>query len=400
MNQLNNNPNNNKITPRNTRKWFFILGGGIIALITLLVIIFLVKKTNSKIISSSEISPEDHKNCPYLNEAELTTIDPQRQYSKLILRETELPQWRQIPSEFIIKCWKKGYHWHDILQLWEWKLSDQEIPDLKAEQRIGVINSLSYLLGLPAHILEALEQKKISKEEAKKMMEEDKFGYARNLVVIVRKIASGGGPQIKIDKGVQGASPYGNTLKYTKKLIAFTLNQENINPTQYEVFLLNCVATESLDERKTSISIGKSFGTPIYLALLSALYQKPIAKTVASTGAINTSQKKKSGKINDQEISLVPGDNLPIAGLRGKTNAAVEKGINRLVLSTYNNSPNLLGQSYKTDEYIGNQHITERWSVAEDYSKVVPLEIREKLTVHWAKNISELRELLFQGKLS
>jgi hypothetical protein len=91
------------------------------------------------------------------------------------------------------------------------------------------------------------------------------------------------------------------------------------------------------------------------------LHQKPIAKSVASTGVINTSQKKNKGKINGQEINLVPGDNLPIAGLNGKSHSAVEKGINRLVLSAYNTSPNLLNCQHKTDYYDEHgKHITEK----------------------------------------
>ena len=214
---------------------------------------------------------------------------------------------------------------------------------------------MAYSVLPPAHIL---FDETISREEKEKMIREEKFGLARDLVVIVRKVTSGGG--INLSKGICGASPFGNTQKYAKKLISFILNQENQNPDQHEIFLLSCIGTDQLDERLAYNTIGKSFGSAVYLALLSALHQKPIAKSVASTGVINTSQKKNQGKINDQEINLVPGDNLPIVGLNGKTRAAVEKGVGRLVLSSYNTTPNLLNQSHKTDYYQGKEHITEK----------------------------------------
>ena len=391
MKQLNNNKQ--VITKNSKRRIFFILIGGIIILITLLGIIFLIKKTGSKNKQSEKnfnseteltlnLSSED-KNCPYLNESELTTIPENKRYSKLKISDEDLTKWRQIPQDFIVKCWKKGYHWHDILQLREWKISETEIPNPKAKQRIGVINSLAYSVLPPAHIL---FDETISREEKERIIREEKFGLVRDLVVIVRKVTSGGG--INLSKGICGASPFGNTQKYAKKLISFILNQENQNPDQHEIFLLSCIGTDQLDEGPAFNVIGKSFGSAAYLALLSALHQKPIAKSVASTGVINTSQKKNQGKINDQEINLVPGDNLPIAGLNGKTRAAVEKGVKYLVLSAYNNPPDFLSQNRAGE-----------WKVAENYSKAVPAEIREKIKVYWAKNISELKDILFQGKL-
>ena len=198
---------------------------------------------------------------------------------------------------------------------------------------------MAYSVLPPGH----LDDETITKEELIKIIEEEKSGLVKDLVVIVRKVDHGG--KINLDKRIAGPSPYGNTRKYTQKLIEFTLKQENLDPNQYEIFLLNCIGANQLDEKLAYNSIGKSFGSAIYLALLSALHQKPIAKSVASTGVINTSQKKKKGKINDQEVDLPQGTNLPIAGLKGKSSAAVEKGINRLVLSAYNSSPNFLSQN-------------------------------------------------------
>ena len=99
--------NNNKTTPRNIRKHFFtfILVSSVV-IVTLLAIIFSVKKVNSKdkqnkkennsitndLSEQNLISLQDIENCPYLNETELTTIDPKRKYSKLILPEKDLSQ--------------------------------------------------------------------------------------------------------------------------------------------------------------------------------------------------------------------------------------------------------------------------------------------------------------------
>ena len=150
------NNNNKKTISVNKRKRFFLffLISGIVAMTILLAIIFWVKRVNSKSEQNkketnsetefaSNLSSED-KNCPYLNESELTTIPENKRYSKLKISDEDLTKWRQIPQDFIVKCWKKGYHWHDILQLREWKISETEIPDLKTKQRIGVINSLAY----------------------------------------------------------------------------------------------------------------------------------------------------------------------------------------------------------------------------------------------------------------
>lgn len=102
MNQ-NNQLTDKKNNPKNTKKRFFILViTGIIILITLLGTIFLVKKanyknqdksinekeTNSETNNLPPLSPNDKKNCPYLNESELTT--PSQKRRKLVLRGEDL----------------------------------------------------------------------------------------------------------------------------------------------------------------------------------------------------------------------------------------------------------------------------------------------------------------------
>jgi len=119
-------------------------------------------------------------------------------------------------------------------------------------------------------------------------------------------------------------------------------------------------------------SSGGSGGSAIYLALLSALHQKPISHQVAATGTLTTSKSK--GTVNGQKIILEQGTNLPITGLKEKTMACVEKGINKLVLSKYQSSPNLLT---KKDEYNPNTELK-----FDDYQQVVPPETKEKIQVY------------------
>jgi len=105
---------------------------------------------------------------------------------------------------------------------------------------------------------------------------------------------------------------------------------------------------------------------------LSSLHQKPISSKVAATGALIMQEQK--GIVNKQEIVLAPGTNLPIAGLKEKTMACAEKGINRLVLSKYQTSPNLLVEK---DESNPSINLT-----FEDYQAVIPPEIKEKMTTY------------------
>lgn len=397
MNQSNNKLNNNNktIVNKNTRKCFFalILISGIIVLIILLGIFFLAKKANSKPEQNQkennfavEISPEDKKNCPYLNEQEMTAL---AENERTGIHKQDLEKLKQIPQDYIIKLWKKGYHCWDIVKLWEWNIEEKEVPDLKAEKRIGVINELfvtydfDYLL-----------------DKSKKIREEDDIyvGGTKPLVVIVRKVSSGG--KINIDKAYFNA-PF--TLEgkdagfYAQRVINFTLNQEGLNPSQYEIFLLSALGTEYLGkEIKAGMGrmAGKSAGITLYLALLSALYQKPIDNKVASTGALSLSTKRtKWGKVNEQKFPLVPGTNLPVAGLKHKVLAMDKKGFNCLILSKYQSSPHLLSEWQRGGKWTGSwdgdnnkNYYEEKWrEPAEDYSAVVPHEIREKITLHWAK---------------
>src|SRR4051812_27532815 len=96
------NNNNKKTISVNKRKHFFLLFliSGTFAITILLAIIFLVKRVNSKSEQNkketnseteftSNLSSED-KNCPYLNESELTTIPENKRYSKLKISDEDL----------------------------------------------------------------------------------------------------------------------------------------------------------------------------------------------------------------------------------------------------------------------------------------------------------------------
>ncbi|CAI2175665.1 14109_t:CDS:2 [Funneliformis geosporum] len=210
---------------------------------------------------------EENSACPYLTEANLTTSN--RDYNKM---------------------------------------------DIGDDLRIGVINELSVMFNFDKL------GKDIPKEERKNL---DKYvGLTKNMVVIVRKI-SGGGPIINIDKG-QSNAPMTREKKqsvhYTKKIINLFLNQVKINSANYQISVLDSFGVENFgQESKVAYgrSGGKSAGSALYLALLSAYYQKPLSQTVAATGALSLSTKIiKRGKVNEQEFTINPGTNLPVQGLK------------------------------------------------------------------------------------
>ncbi|MCE8162682.1 MAG: hypothetical protein I3273_02085 [Candidatus Moeniiplasma glomeromycotorum] len=336
--------------------------------------------------------PPESKDCPYLKEANLTTANSETQKKlKMTLTKKELAQWKTIPPAFVFENWKKGYHWHDIIQLWEWKISSVDIPDLKSEQRVGVINGLTYLFGLPASIL---YDKSIPQAEKLRMMKDDSVsGFSRNLVVIIRK-KSPNDLSLNLDKKFPGASPYGNTRQYIQSVITLFSQQEKVNLSQYQISLLECLGVEYFNQEadiKNGISYGKSTGSAIYLALLSALHKKSLSRSVTATGYITT--KKKKVQLNGQTIDLISGANLPIGGIKGKVIGALKKGIDKLVLSKFQSSPFIFLWNKKKSEWVEQKD--------EDYQKVVPAETQARIKkVYWTENISQLRDLVLEGKLS
>lgn len=233
----------------------------------------------------------------------------------------------------------------------------------------------------------------ITTEEKLKITETDhSVGRVQDLIVIVRRTTSNG--KINIHKRFgMGIEDERGDRGQVRKIVNFALQQENINPQQCEVSILWTIGAQRFgNEWDVNIgnSRGGSGGSAIYLALLSTLHQKPISNKVAATGVLIMSEQK--GIVNGQKIVLAPGTNSPITGLKEKTTACVEKGINHLVLSKYQTSPNLL---IKKDECNPSINLT-----FEDYQTVIPPEIKEKMTTYWTENAKELRELLFEGKLS
>jgi len=144
------------------------------------------------------------------------------------------------------------------------------------------------------------------------------------------------------------------------------------------------------------------------LAFLSAYHQQPISHSVTATGALSLSAKvTKRGKVNEQEFIINPGTNLPIQGLKWKTQAATEKGIDRFVLSEYQSPPCLLSEWQRRkwkgvwDNDNNKIYTEEKWVLAENYQEVVPAETKAKIKeVHWTENIQDLRDLVLQSKLS
>jgi predicted ATP-dependent protease len=114
-------------------------------------------------------------------------------------------------------------------------------------------------------------------------------------VVIGRKVSWGG--QIYIDKAYFNAPMCRDEKQsghYVKRIINFALQQENINPDKYDIFVLSAAGRENFgQEQKIGFgrSGGKSAGSALYLALLSALAQKPLSCQVAATGALSLSTK-------------------------------------------------------------------------------------------------------------
>jgi predicted ATP-dependent protease len=113
----------------------------------------------------------------------------------------------------------------------------------------------------------------------------------------VRKVSSDG--QIHIDKGYFNGPMIREEKQaghYVKRVVNFALQQENINPGQYDIFVLSAAGRENLgQEGKIGFGQigGKSAGSALYLALLSALTQKPLSCQVAATGSLSLSTKRK-----------------------------------------------------------------------------------------------------------
>ena len=231
-------------------------------------------------------------------------------------------------------------------------------------------------------------------------------GIATNLVVIARKNLGSGSKFTLDEKTVEynmwtPHKPYA-AKQNLQKVINLFFQQEN-NPN-CEFFILSCLGSENFGKEHEITygrSTGKSAGSAIYLALLSAFHQKPISRSVAATGSIKGGTKTGKAKtVDGKEVNLPAGTNLPVKRIKHKIEAAVEKGINHFVLSKYQTSPNLLSLKYKESFYAGNQIKTEeKWDLKDDYQKEVSPETKKKITINWVENINQLRDLVLQNKL-
>jgi ATP-dependent Lon protease len=162
-------------------------------------------------------------------------------------------------------------------------------------------------------------------------------------VVIVHKTSvNQNGPIINIDGRILSEGP---EISYIREIFTSVLAWETDNPNQYQVSIL-------ITDDSSGPIAGKSNGTALYLALLSALYKKPLPNDLASTGFL---------EVNKNKVS-------EIGGLKAKTKAAFNKGVKKLVLPQLNSLPNWA----EGDIYIS----------PESYQQQVPPEIKEKMTVY------------------
>ncbi|CAI2181159.1 20289_t:CDS:1 [Funneliformis geosporum] len=131
----------------------------------------------------------------------------------------------------------------------------------------------------------------------------------------------------------------------------------------YKSNILSCVGAEFFKKERevnAGCSTGKSSGSAVVLAMLSAYHQKPISRSVATTGSIAGRAKTQKAKTTEgKEMDLPAGTNLPITGLKLKIEGAIEKGIDRFVFSKYQTSPHLLSLKYTESSYAGNEIRTE-----------------------------------------
>lgn len=260
------------------------------------------------------------------------------------------PQLVPIPDNYIGELLDKGYNQAgDMRKLFDLKLAVSDIPDLNSPQRIGVIKGLGII---------------INKEEEKnnplsRFFQEQK-GTCDDLVVVARETSADNwtSPQINIDRRIWNEAEQ----TYFREIIEAVLAQETNNPSKWEVSILYANAEGQFE--------GKSAGTALYLALLSAIHKKPLAKILASSGEL---------VINEQKV-------LDVGGLKGKITAAFNRGVRSLVLPERNSLP-----SWEEGTILISP---------ESYQQQVPPEIKEKMTVNWVGKCHQLRDLLLQNKLS
>lgn len=185
-------------------------------------------------------------------------------------------------QEFI----EKGYSKKDIKELTNWDLEASEVPDLKAEKRRGVVNTLSVV------------------------DEYDKEGSCSELVIILKK-----SPHVKVnslnidEKGIPNnglssmkinqSQEFADTKDSNKEVIKFAIRKivEKGHTWEWDVYVLKA------NNNAGTIS-GGSAGSGVYLTLLSAFYSDTIPKNLAITGAFKTEGEEISTKIESHLIKI------------------------------------------------------------------------------------------------
>ena len=274
---------------------------------------------------------------------------------------------------------RKGYEERfTIERIRTWGLLNRvNLPDLNSKERVGVMKVLSVLNLSNLNGEEGSNNYKtisgkcsdelvfflpilsppITSRELPKLLEKDKFSFFFN----------------SIDFKDRGND-------YKKIVVSFFMERIIQKVGKWELGFFDLTVKGAGAGIMTSEGVSGTLS--LYLALLSAYYQKPISCEVAATGFLNIGDYEKIG-LNlshfRKEIAKNPRENFsknkisPVSGLEYKVPAAVAAGVRKLILSS---------------------------EQKEDYEKVVPEEIKKQLKVYYVKNVEELEKLFWQEEFS
>jgi hypothetical protein len=237
-------------------------------------------------------------------------------------------------------------------------LEEKDLPDLTAEKRVGVVNSLAVQFRPFANereeILECEWLENSSK--CKVCSWTEARGDKSEHIVILKKSTQ----KLKNSAEVENKlvirlveHRFKETSDYRQKVIKTgvkKLMEENPNLVwEWDIYLLT-----------DSTSLGRSDGVPLLLALFSAYHQKPVPNTVVATGQLNEAG----------EIGI-------IGGLHEKIIAAVESGNKTLLLpANWNydiNKNKVMIDSYGCDKPVPDEKLkdfNERWATKLTYQPV------------------------------
>jgi hypothetical protein len=156
---------------------------------------------------------------------------------------------------------EKGYSKRDIKELTGWELEASEVPDLKAEKRRGVVNTLA-----------------VSGEAEK--------GSCSQLVIILKKSPHVNSKEPQWTK-IKQSGHFADTSNINEIVIRFAIAKiiEQGYNWKYDVYVLQA--------NSNSIISGTSAGSGVYMAFLSACYSDcAIPKNLAITGELRTEKKE------------------------------------------------------------------------------------------------------------